>query len=259
MEGTQKDLLMVFDFDQTIIYEDSDEAVIKLLPNNKSLQHSLSSNGNTLNPITNFNPHSNSNLKATTRELDQMARIFEILHQSGVKKEDILTTIERLNINAGFKELLKFVNQLKADIIIISDSNHVFIDHFLKHHHLDSYFSEVFTNPSHFDSSGILKVSAYHYQDWCSFSRVNMCKGYVMQKFLKKQQCRGVHYKRVAYVGDGSNDYCPSICLTSLDIIFPRKEFDLEFELLANHEEVKATVVPWTSGFDIIKELEMLV
>ena len=232
----QKDLLLTFDFDQTIINHDSDEAMITLHPQPTALPL-----------LTDFET-----------QCDYMNKIFEVLHSSGIKKHDILTILESLSITEGFENLLKFVSNLNADLIIISDSNRFFIEHFLKHHNLTHHFSGLFTNHGDFDHREVLRLDYHHRQDWCILSNANLCKGYVLESFMNRKQKEGVSYKKVAYVGDGRNDYCPSLRLSSNDLIFARKSYDLEFVLTNDPSKVKAQIVSWKNGFEIIEKLKFL-
>jgi len=92
-------------------------------------------------------------------------------------------------------------------------------------------------------------------------SSVNLCKGHVLTTHIEEAAKRGVHYDRVAYVGDGSNDLCPSLRLRSNDIVFPRKGFALVklIEKLDDDLEMLAKVVPWDTGLEILNELKLSV
>lgn len=67
----------------------------------------------------------------------------------------------------------------------------------------------------------------------------------------------GVHFDRVNYVGDGSNDLCPSLRLSAQDRVFPRVSYPLHKLVLSRVEskEMLAQVYPFTSGDDIWKVL----
>jgi len=129
----------------------------------------------------------------------------------------------------------------------------VVIDHMLEMVGLQSVFSKVYTNPSSFDESGCLQLFPYHRQDWCSMSSVNLCKGHVLD-----EHCRTSHitYDVIAYVGDGRNDFCPTLRLRETDVVFPRRKFVLEKYIAKDRDKVAARVVPWDTGFDIINALK---
>lgn len=69
----------------------------------------------------------------------------------------------------------------------------------------------------------------------------------------------GVAYRHVCYIGDGKHDYCPTLAMTSNDIVFAREgNFKLHPLIQANRDGVKAKVVPWESGQTIQQTLERL-
>lgn len=154
----------------------------------------------------------------------------------------------------------------KYDMIILSDSNSYFISSYLKAKSLDGLFSTVLTNPARFSGDGQLLIDEYHVQDHCTMSARNLCKGEALKNFIGKRMLdHNTVYTCINYVGDGENDLCPSTKLSSRDRIFPREGYSLDrlcTKLKMNQElygpddsrlpELKATVVPWTTGEDIL-------
>ena len=70
-----------------------------------------------------------------------------------------------LQFTPNMKDLLeKTVKDMGATIIIISDSNSVFIDHILKVNKLDHLVDKVFTNPASWTEEGKLVIQPYHHQ-----------------------------------------------------------------------------------------------
>ncbi len=157
--------------------------------------------------------------------------------------------------------LLKELNRPKYEVIIISDSNTEFIKYKMEAAGYHKIIHTTYTNPAVFDEQGILKVSSYHDQDWCTRSTVNLCKGYVLDEHIKQAlNERNVIFTHVVYVGDGANDLCPAMHLRECDITFPRKGYPLmkDIENLSHDEKLQCRVVPWETGQDIIKELAEL-
>ena len=113
----------------------------------------------------------------------------------------------------------------------------------------------MFTNPAHFDSDGQLTIERFHEQNWCQLSARNLCKGHILKEYITKRACDGVHFDRVNYVGDGSNDLCPSLRLTSRDRVFPRAGYPLHKLIPARVDsgELVAEVYPFNSGDDVWK------
>ena len=127
------------------------------------------------------------------------------------------------------------------------------IEHILETAGLHSVFSKVYTNPASFDNSGCLQLLPYHHQDWCSLSQVNMCKGHILDEHCRKSD---VKYDVIAYVGDGVNDFCPTLRLRETDLVFPRRNFGLDKHIAKGRDKVAATVRPWDTGFDIMNALK---
>lgn len=111
----------------------------------------------------------------------------------------------------------------------------------------------MFTNPAEFDQTGCLNIERYHVQNWCTLSAVNMCKGHILKEFISKRaSLDNVHYSRIAYCGDGQNDFCPATKLSANDLIFPRSGFKLH-KLLLNDKGtlVKAQMYAFVTAEDI--------
>ena len=79
--------------------------------------------------------------------------------------------------------------------------------------------------------------------------------GQVVENHIKERQSQGVKYSRICYVGDGGNDYCPALRLSSKDYVFARANYALE-RRLSYSSEVKANVVIWNSGEIILETLK---
>jgi len=80
-----------------------------------------------------------------------------------------------------------------------------------------------------------------------------MCKGHILEEHCRNSS---VKYDVVAYVGDGANDFCPTLRLCSTDIAFPRRSFSLEKRIAEYSKKVRAIVRPWDTGFDIMNALK---
>ena len=84
-------------------------------------------------------------------------------------------------------------------------------------------------------------------------SSANMCKGHILTEHCRNS---GVAYDVVAYVGDGTNDFCPTLRLRETDIAFPRRSFSLDRRITKGRDKVAAMVRPWDTGFDIMNALK---
>lgn len=240
---TKKKILVAFDFDHTIIDGNSDIEITHLCPGGKvpkEIKAKYSSRS-----WTNY-----------------MASIFRYLHEHGKVASDMEKTICGIPLTEGMPELMEYLKQEPFEVIIISDSNSVFIDYSLKQHGW-GFIKSVYTNPALFDENGLLKIEYYHTQDWCDLSTVNLCKGHILTEHIKHA---GHEYEFILYVGDGTNDLCPGLKLKEADYLFPRKKFSLwqrlkDLGCLDGEEselDLKAQVVEWTSGKEILKVCEQL-
>lgn len=184
-------VLLVFDFDNTIIDDNSDTWIIQCAPDKKlpiELQDSYQ--------------------KGLWTEF--MGRVFKYLRDEGVKEEELKRAVTSLPFTSGMIELLSFLrmNKDRFDCIIISDSNSIFIDWVLEAAAFHDVFDTVFTNPASFDSTGRLTVRNCHTHA-CTRCPKNLCKNTVLGEFIDKQLQKGVRYTRIVYIGDGGNDVCP--------------------------------------------------
>lgn len=82
-----------------------------------------------------------------------------------------------------------------------------------------------------------------------------MCKGHVLDEHLRNTN---VTYDVVAFVGDGENDFCPTLRLRKTDIVFPRRSFPLDTHITESRDKVSAMVRPWDTGFDIMSAIKQV-
>lgn len=214
--------LFVFDFDYTLINNNTDTWVMGLRPE-LCLRERLSELRRRFPCWT-----------------DLMDHVFAELHQAGCWRREMLEHMGRLEVYNQALKALKAVSECEwADAIIVSDSNSVFIEHILKQCSVGSVVTEVFTNPAYFDESGRLHVQRFHSHNCPTcVDSPNMCKGIILRRFLNRQQ-----YGSVVYVGDGKGDYCPSVSsMKEKDIIICRQGYSLEKKLANVQTDVTASV-----------------
>ncbi|KAG8244289.1 Phospho-2-dehydro-3-deoxyheptonate aldolase AroG [Homalodisca vitripennis] len=232
-------LLVAFDFDHTMVEENSDIVARKLIH-------------------VDLIPEKVRRLYQTSGWTQYMAEVFKLLYKNKVKKEMILGAMHNLTPTPNMQELLKWLKVEGHETIIISDSNSVFIEEWLQHKNLQECVKHVFTNPASFDEKGLLSIQPYQDQNWCDLSTRNLCKGYILETYLKERQTEGESFDAVVYVGDGQNDLCPALKLKENDFVFPRAGFQLENSLKDSTFQGKlaAKVYIWTSADEIRNNLE---
>ena len=225
-------ILLAFDFDHTIIDDNSDTYINQLIPGGKVPK----------------------NLKRISNWTMFMQSIFTLLHEENIRKDQILACLNTIPLAPHMKEFLELIPQEYVDCIIISDSNMVFIDSILRHHDIRGIFSDIYTNPACFEDSGLLRIKMYHEQDWCHLSAINLCKGHILRSHVEEKQRCGVEYAYIGYVGDGTNDYCPSMCLNQHDGIFARRGYKLLStikNMKSKGQDTAANVYPWKNALEI--------
>ncbi|XP_047437710.1 pyridoxal phosphate phosphatase PHOSPHO2 [Mugil cephalus] len=236
-------ILMVFDFDHTVVDDNSDTWVVRCLP------------GQTL-------PDSVKNSYKKGQWTKFMGQVMNYIGDQEVSPERLRSVMETIPFTAGMTDLLTFILENKSivDCIIISDSNTMFIDWILHSAGLQTAVDQVFTNPAKFNEAGYMEVQCHHSHD-CTRCPVNLCKKKVLELYLSERSDRGVEYERIFYVGDGGNDLCPTSCLRECDVVMPRKGYTLEklLDKLQGQEDhacLRATVNAWNSGTEILQELK---
>nr|GMD41222.1 inorganic pyrophosphatase 3-like [Ipomoea batatas] len=213
-------IVVIFDFDRTLINDDSDRWVIEHM--------------------------------GLTQLFNQMV---EEIHSQGKTVEDIAECLKHVPLHPQTISAIKSAHALGCDLKIVSDANQYYIATILKHHGLYDCFSDIISNPTTIDGEGRLRIFPYHdlaSPHSCNLCPPNLCKGLVMKHIQASIPEKA--YARFIYLGDGRGDYCPTLKLDSSDHIMPRKEFPLWECIFNNPGLIKAEVHEWSNG----EELEMI-
>ena len=225
-------LLVVFDFDHTIIDANSDIHVYQLFP---TAEERLIAEKKV------------SQLQSWT---DRMQEIFRDLHTHHVQPDDYRRNMQEIPLTPGFAQLISYLHSLpNTDLIVASDSNLVFIDTILKHHHLDHAFKDIFTNPAYFSAENQCLIIEPYGQQTCPTCPANMCKREIVEKYLRSKYTGDV---RVVFIGDGHNDICPAKALKANDLACARSGYRMAKELKnIGKETFAAELFEWTDGKQI--------
>ncbi|XP_022061813.1 probable phosphatase phospho1 [Acanthochromis polyacanthus] len=233
--------LVLFDFDETIISESSDDAVVRALPGQKLpdwLRNSYREG--------HYNEH--------------MQKVLAYMAEQGVSKDSIHSAVVKIPPTPGLLNLFQFLQSHQQDfeLAVVSDANMYFIETWLEHAGFRHLFRKIFTNPGSFDATGRLVLLPFHSHS-CSHCPDNMCKQAILRDYLSGRQKErgGAAFQRVFYIGDGANDICPSLALEPQDTAFPRRGFPMH-KLLLEVPQFKANIVPWVSGEDIMDSLKKI-
>lgn len=230
--------LAAFDFDYTIVSNNSDIVARDLIPASFTISDQVNELYNADNSWTKY-----------------MGEIFKILHETKVSKNDIQTAITSIPEVTGMVQLIQNLVEMNFEVIIISDSNMEFIRCWCDANGLTKSISHVYSNPANFDENDLLTIQPFHKQTTCQMSQMNLCKGQVLDEHIDRHSTDGSCYDKVFYVGDGSNDYCPITKLRTEDVGCARVGFKLE-KLLAESSIVKAETLLWDNGIDLLDKIK---
>eukprot|EP00923_Selenidium_pygospionis_P018855 GHVN01032944.1.p1 GENE.GHVN01032944.1~~GHVN01032944.1.p1 ORF type:complete len:283 (+),score=60.32 GHVN01032944.1:58-906(+) len=196
--------LFVFDFDHTLVDNNTDTFVMSLCPE--------------------------FNLSEATSEFSGnwtmlMNEVMRLICERGVSVGEVSDHMRQLRL---FKEAVKALkavgNSETSDAIILSDSNSLFIDVILTEAGVKHMVQSIITNSVEY-RNGRVCISHYH-SHTCPICKgsPNLCKGEALSSYL---ECSEVPYKKVVYVGDGRNDMCPCLRLKGGDVVLCRKGYAL--------------------------------
>ena len=226
--------LFAFDFDNTIIDDDSDHYILKCLAQDLLQQtKEMSAAGGQWTDICNWS----------------VGELFK----RGVTPIEISKIQRTIPFNPLMKQFMKLIHSQNHDVLVISDANTIYIDEISQEKGIDGYLKKVITNPAHYDDAGRLHISRFTSTDQhcCPRCPPNLCKGRELRRFIQESQI----YDRIVYIGDGANDFCPSITLSVPDDCMPRKGYRFS-ELLKedkNRELIVAKVTEWETASDLLE------
>ncbi|KAH9623951.1 hypothetical protein KSS87_012295 [Heliosperma pusillum] len=150
-------IVVIFDFDRTIIDGDSDNYVITQMGLTPFFDQHF--------PILPWN--------------SLMNKMMEELHVQGKTVEDIGECLKQMPLDPQIISAIKSAHSMGCELRVVSDANQFYIETILKHHGLFDFFAEIITNPTYVDD-GRLNILPYHdlrlSPHECSLCPSNMCK-----------------------------------------------------------------------------------
>ena len=201
--GTSGRCLIVWDFDWSLVNENSDTWVIE----------QLDPSGRVWNEVE-------AKLRAGEMQWTQlMDWALGELHKDGHAPEAIGKALASLPILDGATAAVRLGAAAGATQRILSDANTVYISTILEARGLADVFPVVETNPASYDAAGRLRVRPHQPAELphaCALCPPNLCKGAVLQQWLSEQPSRCV------YIGDGGGDFCPATRLRAGDVLLAR-------------------------------------
>ncbi|KAK7271954.1 hypothetical protein RJT34_28255 [Clitoria ternatea] len=230
-------IVVVFDFDKTIIDCDSDNWVVDELGFNDLF--------NKLHPTMPWNT--------------LMNRMMMELHSHGKTIEDIVQVLQRVPVHPRTLQAIKIAHAFGCDLRIVSDANTFFIDTILKHLEIRECFSGINTNPGYVNEEGRLMILPYHdfnkCPHGCALCPQNMCKGLIIDGIRESIR----EEKRFIYLGDGVGDYCPSLRLKERDFVMPRKDYPVWGLIMKDPLRIKGEIHEWSDGEEMERILMKII
>lgn len=232
--------LFVWDFDNTIVLQDTDRAAVEMLQPDM-----LESHLNNRQLVKQIGWTQVINLSLT-----------ELAHRR-FTPTDILQAVSTCHFPAATLEALRAIgSHPQARSAIISDSNSEFIGACLKAHDANDLFSAgILTNLANLHDDKIIQVVPYTVAHdaphTCPSCPSNLCKGTALNRLTSGSP----HPSRIVYVGDGANDFCAARQLQKNDVVLFRKGFSLQRRIEKSPASLLATAIGW----DTPEELKQLV
>ncbi|RIB14943.1 phosphatase phospho-type [Gigaspora rosea] len=232
--------LVVFDFDWSLIDQNSDVWIIEQL-----------------SPII---AKQINELKEKYQWTDLMNYLVGEIYKQGITKQQFEQAFAAIPFKPEMIEALKMIKSANGDIIILSDANTVYIEAILKAYEVIDLISNIISNPAAWDEDGRLHIRRLNNiphgcENPCS---ENICKGHELIKFLSAHPNE---YYQIIYVGDSFNDFCPATKIN--DILLAREGFKLASflndTLPSSHEyknmnrQISPRIIYWKDAVRILE------
>jgi len=236
--------LVAFDFDRTLIDADSDQWTISTASEEEWARVRAQSE--------------------SVQWTDLVHETLGRLHERGLTSFQIQSSLAEIPFNSSMFTAIELLSATpKTDLIIISDSNSVFIETILRSRGLLSCFDRIITNPAEFNDHGRLCVrrrvpEGVEHGCESGLCKENICKGKELMEYIEE---RG-GYDEVVYLGDATNDFCPATKLESSDTLLARSDYKLHLMLRERLDiavQVHARVAFWRDGDDVLEFVRNMV
>jgi len=242
-----KSQLVIFDFDWSLVDQDTDRYVFEVLAPDIRRR--------------------NKTRQAEVQWTDLIAMSLLELHDKGGTRQQIEDALKILPFHPAMQRGVRNLKEnphIKTTFICLSNANSVFIGTILKDKAFEDIFEEIITNPAEWTENGALivrrRIPPDGPQHSCSVGcSPNMCKGEELEKYLTR--C-GKTFDRMIYVGDGSNDFCPILRFKrNTDVACVRRHRGLERRITNEGDSagLKASVRYWAGAWEMEEIFKTLV
>ena len=243
MKEKAKKTLLIFDFDKTILNDDSFGHIILNTLTKEELQ--IIFNNRNENWVDGYN------------------YALKQLKSHGITKEKFNEMLNQISLTQGMSELFNYIKEKKEnyDSIILSSNYEYVIKYILNKNNIIDIFLDIITNPSREANQDekeqfiyVLKKQEHN----CKICNPCSCKKNEFKEFCNKHDMN--NYDKVIFICDGFNDFCLAVDLGENDITLMRKNFALYKKIKSKNFEnnLKCKVQAWESGNDIINYLETI-
>jgi pyridoxal phosphate phosphatase PHOSPHO2 len=203
--STLSNLTVIFDFDNSLINENSDTYVIEKLTPILTAE-----NGNKQSVLSAVTMECGP--KKWTQTMNRMIELMMSKNGFNVTLDAFKSCLRTIPLFEENIQLVKELHALGVQLVIVSDANDVYIKEILEEHNIYNLFDIIITNGSEF-RDGILKIIPYTTPEihGCSQCPDNICKRKVLADLFGQNKINSNN--KIIYVGDGRNDFCPSAFL----------------------------------------------
>jgi len=243
MKEKAKKTLLIFDFDKTILNDDSFGHIILNTLTKEELQ--IIFNNRNENWVDGYN------------------YALKQLKSHGITKEKFNEMLNQISLTQGMSDLFNYIKEKKEnyDSIILSSNYEYVIKYILNKNNIIDIFLDIITNPSREANQEekeqfiyVLKKREHN----CKICNPCSCKKNEFKEFCNTHDMN--NYDKVIFICDGFNDFCLAVDLGENDITLMRKNFALYKKIKSKNFEnnLKCKVQAWESGNDIINYLETI-
>ena len=241
MSEKNKKSLLIFDFDKTILDDDSYGHIILKTLSKEELQ-------------VIFNKRKENWVDGYNYSLKQ-------IKSHGVSKEQFDKMLDELSLTKGMEDLFTFIKENKNnyDSIILSCGYDYVIKYLLNKYNISDIFKDILCNPSR--QANPEETEQFIYVMKKSPHNCNICNPCVCKNNEFKEFCSSHNmdiYDKIIFICDGYNDLCLANNLRKNDITLARKDFALHKKINEKNfvNNLKCKIEIWENGNDIINYLK---
>ncbi|KAJ0524329.1 putative inorganic diphosphatase [Helianthus annuus] len=234
-EGS-REMMIIWDFDRTIITEDCDRWVV-LETDLTKLFHRV---------------------RVSLDWIQIIDRMMDALHAQGKTINDFVDRLNKFTIDPQMISAIRSAHELGCEMKVLSNANQFFIETILKNNGVFECFSGIISNPTVVDEEGRLRILPYNgrhfFPHGCKHCPPNLCKGIVIDKIRESDAKK----RGIIYIGDGKDDFCPVMKLTEEDHLMPKEKLILYYILTLTKLPVNPKIHAWKDGEQLENNLVRL-